>query len=46
MFEKWQVSEHNLDHVKINAHTKFDQIWSICSQDIVQKRNSDINQGT
>ena len=35
----------NLDLVKINAYTKFDEIMSICSKDIEQKRNSDINQG-
>ena len=35
----------NLDLVNINEHTIFGQNLSICSQDIEQKRNSDINQG-
>ena len=35
----------NLDLVNINAFIKFGQILSICSKDIEQKRNSDINQG-
>ena len=34
-----------LDLVNINAFIKFDQILSICSKDIEQKQNSDINQG-
>ena len=34
----------NPDLVKINAYAKFDQIPSICLQDIEQKQNSD-NQG-
>ena len=33
----------NLVHIK--AYTKFGQIMSICSEDIEQKQNSDINQG-
>ena len=35
----------NLDLVNINAYIKFGEILSICSKDIEQKRNSDINQG-
>ena len=35
----------NLDLVNINAYAKFGQIRSICSQDIEQKRNSNIIQG-
>ena len=31
--------------VNIVAYTKFCQIMSICSKDIKQKRNSEINQG-
>ena len=34
-----------LDLVNVDVHTKFGWILSICSQDIEQKRNSDINQG-
>ena len=33
----------NLDPVNINAYTKFGEIMYICSQDIEQKPNSDIN---
>ena len=36
---------HKLDLVNIDAHTKFGLIMSICSQDIEQKRNSDLNKG-
>ena len=36
----------NLDLVHINAYTKFSQNFSICSQNIEQKQNSDINQGS
>ena len=35
----------NLDLANINAFIKFCEILSMCSQDIEQKRNSDINQG-
>ena len=34
-----------LDHVNVDVHLKFGKILSICSQDIEQKRNSDVNQG-
>ena len=34
-----------LDHVNVDVHIKFGQILSICSRDIEQKRNSDVNQG-
>ena len=39
-------NNHNLDIVNINAYTciKFGEILSICSQEIEQKRNSDIDQ--
>ena len=37
-------TNHNLDCVHVNAFAKFGQISSICSQDIKQKYNSDINQ--
>ena len=33
----------DLDH--LNVYTKFGQILSICSQDIKQKQNFEINQG-
>ena len=34
-----------LDLVNDDVHTKFGRILSICSQDIEQKRKSDVNQG-
>ena len=34
-----------LDLVNVDVHTKFGQILSIRSQDIVRKQNSDVNQG-
>ena len=34
-----------LDLVNVDVHTKFGRILSIYSQDIEQKRNSDVNQG-
>ena len=36
---------HKVDLVNIDAHTKFGLIMSICSRDIVRKRNSDLNKG-
>ena len=35
----------NLDVFNINAYAKFSQIPSTISEDIEQKRNSDLNQG-
>ena len=35
----------NLDIINVNVYTKFGKILSIGSQDIEQKRSSDINQG-
>ena len=35
----------NLDLVKINTYTKFNQNLSISSKDVELKRNNDINQG-
>ena len=35
----------NPELININANTKFNEILSICSQDIEWKRNSDVNQG-
>ena len=34
-----------LDLVNVDVHTKFGRILSIRSQDMEQKRNSDLNQG-
>ena len=34
-----------LDLVNVDMHTNFGQILSISSQDIEQKRNSEVNQG-
>ena len=34
-----------LDLVNVDAHKKIGKILSICSQDIDQKQNSDVNQG-
>ena len=34
-----------LDFANVDVHTKFGLILSIRSQDIEQKRNSDVNQG-
>ena len=34
-----------LDLVNVDVHTKFSQIPSIPSQDIMRKQNSDVNQG-
>ena len=43
----WKLMRNNpnLDVFNINAYAKFDQIPSTISQDIQQKRNSDISQG-
>ena len=43
--QKLMGNNPNLDLVKVNAYAKFDQIPSIRSQDIEQKRNFDDNQG-
>ena len=42
-----KMAGHNpkLDLVNVDVHTKYGQILSICSQDIEQKQNSDVNQG-
>ena len=42
---KMTLYNPNLDLIKVNVYTKFDEILSIGSQDIERKRNSDINQG-
>ena len=43
--QKITLYNTNLDLVNANVHTNFGSILSIGSQDIEQKRNSDINQG-
>ena len=40
--QKWMYNNPILDLPNINAYAKFGQIPVICSQDIEQKRNSDI----
>ena len=40
-----RVYNPNIDHVNDNVYTKFGIIPSICSQDIKQNLNSDVNQG-
>ena len=45
ILRKMTGNNPNLDLVNVDVHTKFGQILSIRSQDIEQKRNSDINQG-
>ena len=42
--QKLTHNNPNIDLVNINAYAKFGKIPSICSQDIEQERNSDINQ--
>ena len=43
--QKTKIYNTNIDLVNDNVFTKFGLILSICSQDIEQKPNSDINQG-
>ena len=45
ILRKMTGNNPELDHVNVDVHTKFGQILSILSQDIEQKRNSDVNQG-
>ena len=40
-----KIYNTNIDLVNDNVFTKFGLILSICSQDIEQKPNSDVNQG-
>ena len=42
---KTKIYNTNIDLVDDNVFTKFRLILSICSQDIEQKPNSDVNQG-
>ena len=43
--QKWKHNNPNLAVVKVNVCEKINQIPSIHSQDIEQKKNSDDNQG-
>ena len=45
ILQKMTVNNPKLDLVNDDVHTKFGRILSIRSQDIEQKRNSDVNQG-
>ena len=45
ILRKMTGNNSKVDVVNVDVHTKFGQILSICSQDIKQKRNSDVNQG-
>ena len=42
---KTKIYNTNLDLVTVNVYTNFGLILSICSQDIEQKPNFDVNQG-
>ena len=42
---KTKIYYTNVDLVNDNVYTKFDLNLSICSQEIEQKPNSDVNQG-
>ena len=42
---KTKIYNTNVELVNDNVYTKFSLILSICSQDIEQKPNSDVNQG-
>ena len=43
---KRKIYNNNVDIVSDNVYTKFGLNLSICSQDIEQKPNSDVNQGS
>ena len=45
ILQKMTGNNPKLDLVNDDVHTKFGRILSIRSQDIEQKRNSDLNQG-
>ena len=45
ILRKMSGNNPKLDLVNDDVHTKFGRILSIRSQDIEQKRNSDVNQG-
>ena len=44
ILQKMAGQNPKLDLVNVDVHTKYGQILSICSQDIEQKQNSDVNQ--
>ena len=43
--KKMTGNNPKLDLVNVDVHTNFGQILSICSQNIEQKQNSEVNQG-
>ena len=45
ILRKMTGNNPRLDLVNVDVHTKFGRILSMRSQDIEQKRNSDVNQG-
>ena len=45
ILRKMTGNNPKVDVVNVDVHTKFGRILSIRSQDIEQKRNSDVNQG-
>ena len=45
ILRKMMGNNAKLDHVNVDVHINFSQILSICSRDIEQKQNSDVNQG-
>ena len=45
ILRKMTGNNPKVDHVNVDVHTKFGKIPSICSRDIEQKGNSDVNQG-
>ena len=45
ILRKMTGNDPKLDHVNVVVHIKFGQFLSITTQDIEQKRNSDVNQG-
>ena len=45
ILQKITGNNPTLDLVNVDVHTKYGQILSVCSQDIEQKQNFDINQG-
>ena len=45
ILRKMTGNNPKLDLVNVDVHTKFGPVLSMCSQDIEQKQNSDVNQG-
>ena len=46
ILRKMKGNNPKSDLVNVDVHTKFGQILSIRSQDIEQKQNSDVNEGS